>query len=188
MPNDNNDQTPFIPDGNPDNMNVASLYAPGQLGVRFTTHVQPAQEPGAGPFPVSGASRPMQIVQMDSSISYVATRGMALVWKNKAKYIVSPDQQASHRNNVAGVVPGVAINAGNYFCMQYKGLNYVQVTAADAAAFVIGDSLIMSAGDQGRASRVAAGTAPTHTKIGTAEGPVVNTNMVLTNLEVPETT
>lgn len=188
MPNNVNDQTPFIPTGNPDEMNVAALYAKGNLGIRFTLQVPIQNAPGTGPFGVTGGSRSFQIVQLDSSLANVATRGMVLWWKNKNLYQVSTDQQVSNRNNVAGVVPGFTINPGNYFCMQYKGLNYVQITAADAAATVTGDKLIPSAADQGRASRVAAGTAPTHTVIGTAEGPVVNTNEILTNLELPETT
>jgi len=185
MPINFGQQSVYVDD--PDNMDVTSLYAPGHLGNRFATNI-PLRTSPTGPVAVAGASRPMQIVQVDSSLTTSPTRGSVMLWKDKAKYIVTPKVvNAINRNEVAGILPGTA-TAGNYTCVQYKGPQFVQVTAADAAAFVSGDSLIPSAAEDGRASRVAAGTAPTYTKIGTATGPVVGGNLVLTDLCIPETT
>ena len=64
----------------------------------------------------------------------------------------------------------------------------IKITAADTAAMVSGDSIIPSAADDGKGSRVAAGTAVTYTKVGTATGPIINTNFVLADLNIPETT
>lgn len=185
MPFNNNQQGVYVSD--PDNHDDKTLYAPGTLGARYINHIPLRAAPGTGPLSPTGASRPMQIVKMDSTLTTPPTRGSVVWWRNKATYEVTTNQtNAINRNEVAGVMPG-GCTAGNYTSIQYRGPQYTQVTAADAAAFASGDSLIPSAADQGRASRVAAGTAPTHTKIGTAAGPVVGGNLVLTDLCIPET-
>lgn len=186
MPNNLNDQTVFIPGGDPETMNEPTLYAPGNLGARIT-YQNPYFATASGPFPERGASKSYQVVRSDSSDGIAPTRGAVMYWKDKARYIVTTDPTKSHRNHVAGVAKST-ITAGNFMCVQFKGDSYVQVTAADTAATVMGDKLIGSAADAGRASRVAAGTAPTHTVVGTAAGPVVGGNLILTNLEIPETT
>lgn len=185
MPINTGQQSVYIDD--PDNTDVPSLYAPGHLGNRFTTNV-PLRTSPTGPVAVAGASRSFQIVKVDSSLTVAPTRGMIMLWKDKAKYEVTPKVvNAVNRNEVAGVMPG-GVTIGNYTCVQYRGPQFVQVTAADQAAMASGDSLIPSAADDGRASRVAMGTAPTHTKVGTATGPALGNGMVLTDLCVPETT
>lgn len=185
MPINFGQQSVYVDD--PDNFDVPSLYAPGQLGNRFNTQI-PLRTSPQGPVAVAGATRPMQIVRVDSTLTTSPTRGAIMLWKNKAQYVVTPKVvNAINRNEVAGVLPGTA-TPGNYTCVQYRGPQYVQVTAADQAATVNGDSLIPSAADDGRASRVAAGTAPTYTKVGTATGPTLGNGLVLADLCVPETT
>lgn len=186
MPNNTNQQGVYVSD--PDNHDDKTLYARGNLGQRYIYHIPLRSTPGVGPVAVTGGSRSMQIVKMDSTLTTPPTRGAVIWWRDKAAYEVTTNQtNAINRNEVAGVMPG-GCTPGNYTSIQYRGPQYTQVTAADAAAFVTGDSLIPSAADQGRASRVALGTAPTHTKIGTATGPVVGGNLVLTDLCIPETT
>lgn len=184
MPINTGQQSVYVDD--PDNMDVPSLYAPGQLGNRFTTQV-PLRTSPQGPVAVSGASRSFQIVQIDSTLTTSPTRGSIMLWKDKTKYQVTPKVvNAINRNEVAGVMPGGA-SAGNYTCIQYKGPQYVQITAADQAAMASGDSVIASAADDGRGSRVAAGTAPTFTRVAIATGPNL-AGLVLADLCVPETT
>lgn len=184
MPINNNQQGVYVSD--PDAHDTPVLYAPGNLGQRYTTIVQ-LRDTQAAPVGVSGASRPMQVVQVDSTLTSQVTRGDIMLWKDKSRYVVTPKVvNALNRNEVAGVMPGTA-TAGNYTSVQYKGPQLVKVTAADQAAIVSGDSIIASAADDGKGSRVAAGTAVTYTKVATALGPVVN-GMALADLCVPETT
>jgi hypothetical protein len=184
MPINTGQQSVYVDD--PDNMDVPSLYAPGHLGNRFTTVVPLRTSPG-GPVAVSGASRSFQIVQVDSTLTTSPTRGQIMLWKDKTKYQVTPKVvNAINRNEVAGVMPGGA-SAGNYTCVQFRGPQYVQITAADQAAMTSGDSIVPSAADDGRGTRVAAGTAVTYTKVGTATGPNLS-GLVLADLCVPETT
>lgn len=185
MPINNNQQGVYVDD--PDNMDVTSLYAPGNLGQRLITQ-NPLRSTQGEPIGVSGASRSFQIVRVDSTLTVSPTRGDIMNWKSKASYIVTNKIVNSlNRNEVAGVMPGTA-TPNNYTCIQYRGPQLVKITAADTAAMVSGDSIIPSAADDGKGSRVAAGTAVTYTKVGTATGPVQNTNFVLADLCIPETT
>lgn len=185
MPIDNNHQTVYVSD--PDNHDVPSLYCPGNLGQRYIT-VNPLRDTQGSPMGPTGASRSFQVVRVDSTLSASLTRGDVTLWKDKAKYIVTIKTiNAINRNEVAGVMPGGA-SVNNYTSVQYRGPQYVKVTAADAAAVVTGDQLIASAADDGKASRVAMGTAPTHTLVGIAAAPVVAGNLALTDLHIPETT
>jgi hypothetical protein len=184
MPINTGQQSVYVDD--PDNFDTPSLYAPGQLGNRFTT-VVPLRTSPQGPVAVSGASRSFQIVQVDSTLTTPPTRGAIMLWKDKTKYQITPKVVNSlGRNEPAGVMPG-GVTPGNYTCVQYRGPQYVQITAADQAAMAAGDSIIASAADDGRGSRVAAGTAVTHVKVATANGPNL-AGLVLADLCVPETT
>lgn len=169
--------------GNPDpeQMNTPTLYAPGDLGREFEVDTPIAQAPGVGPVPEAGAAKKYRVVRSDSGMLIPPTRGAVAWWKNQAKQVVTTDPNAIGRNYVAGIFKA-SITPGNYCVVQRGGPSYVQVTAADAAAVVVNDSLIPSAADHGRASRVAAGTAPTYTLIGTAAGPVVGGNLILARL------
>lgn len=185
MPINNNQQGVYVDD--PDNMDVPTLYAPGNLGQRLITQ-NPLRSTQGEPIGVSGSSRSFQIVRVDSTLTVSPTRGDIMNWKSKASYIVTNKIINSlNRNEVAGVMPGTATPA-NYTCVQYRGAQLVKITAADTAAMVSGDSIIPSAADDGKGSRIAAGTAPTYTKVGTATGPIINTNFVLADLNIPETT
>lgn len=185
MPINNNQQGVYVSD--PDNHDVPTLYAPGNLGQRYITTV-PLRSTQGTPIGPTGASRSFQIVRVDSSLTASLTRGDATMWKDKAKYIVTTKVvNALNRNEVSGVMPGGA-TPGNYTSVQYRGPQYVKVTAADQAATVSGDSLIVSAADDGKATRIAAGTAPTYRIIGIACAPTEANGLVLADLACPETT
>ena len=169
----------------PENMDVPSLAWPGNLGDRFAVNVPPGAAPGIGPVQDRGDSKTYQIVQTDSGMGTQATRGMVTWWRDKQKYVVTTDQlRALNRNEVAGIIKNT-VTSGNYTCIQQGGTSYVMVTLANIGAVVSGDMLIPSAADNGRADRVAAGTAPTYTPIGIAVGTTVATNLILTELRLP---
>jgi hypothetical protein len=167
----------------PDNTDLKSLYAPGELGARFTTQV-PLRTSPTGPVAVAGASRSFQIVQLDSGVGVATTRGAVAFWKDKATYKVTTDQlQAVNINEVAGIVPG-SVTAGNFTCIQRMGPQYVQITAVQQALVTNGDNIIPTTNDNGKATRVAAGTAPTYTPIGIATGPTAANGLALVDLRL----
>jgi hypothetical protein len=181
MPINTKTQHVYIDD--PDNTDLSSLYAPGELGARFATQV-PLRTSPTGPVAVAGASRTFQIVQIDSGVAVATTRGAVAFWKDKAQYIVTTSQlSAVNINEVAGIVPG-SVTAGNYTCIQIRGPQYVQITAPQQAAVVNGDMLIPTTNDNGKATRVAAGTAPTYTVIGVATGPTMANGLALCDLRL----
>lgn len=180
MPNNNKQQAVYA---DPLNMNVSSLYYQGNLGDRFTVTV-PIGVAATGPTPSAGASKSFQIVQTDSGQGVAPTVGMVALWKDRANYIVTTDQLRSlGRNAVAGIFNN-SVTSGNYTCVQYGGPAYVAVTAASAGSVAQSDSLIASAADNGKADRVAAGTASTYNQIGIAEGPCGSNNMALAQLMI----
>lgn len=182
----NNIGTPTVY-ADPENMDTPTLYAPGHLGARFTVYVPLRSQPGLGPVPETGASKSYQVVQTDSAMNIAPTRTLIAWWKDKAKYIVTTDQNAIDRNLVAGVFKNNVVK-GNYTCIQYKGPASIAVIAADAPNVVLGDSAIPSAAGAGQAARIAKGTAPTHTLIGVFAGPGLAGNIALCILAIPETT
>lgn len=187
MPINYNQQGVFITSGDLDNFDSATLQAPGNLGERVITKV-PLRDTQGSPIGPTGASRSFQIVRVDSTLTSSLTRGDVTLWKDKAQYIVTVKVvNALNRNEVAGVMPGGA-TSNNYTAVQFRGPQYVKVTAADQAATVSGDQLISSAADDGKATRIAAGTAPTYRSIGVVVAPTEANGLVLCDLSIPETT
>lgn len=181
MPINIGSQHVYIDD--PDNTDLSKLYAPGELGMKFITN-NPLRTSPTGPVAVSGASRSFQIVQLDSGVTVPATRGAVAWWKDKAKYLVTNAQlSAVNLNEVAGIIPG-SVTAGNFTCIQIQGPQFIQITGVQQAAVASGDSLIPSTNDNGRASRIAAGTAPTYTVIATATGPTLANGLALGDIKL----
>ena len=180
MPNNNKQQAVYI---DPLNSDLKSLYYPGNLGDRFWV-TAPIGVTATGPTPSAGASKGFQIVQTDSGQGVAPTTGMVALWKDRASYIVTTDQLRSlGRNAVAGIFNN-SVTSGNYTCVQFGGPAYVAITPASAASVAIGDSIIASAADNGRADRVAAGTAPTYNQIGISEGAAGANNQALCQLMI----
>src|ERR1051325_3773004 len=99
MPNANRIQSVYLGSQNPDSMNAASLYRPGELGAAFEWN-----------------DRTYQVVQVDSGATAAASSGIVAqndvaFWKDRSKYLVTNDLRFSNRNNVAGVFR-VAATAG----------------------------------------------------------------------------
>lgn len=180
MPNAGKSLGVYITTGDPDTMNDASLYAPGELGQTFDYN-----------------DRTYQIVQVDSGC--VAANGVGvpaandvLWWKDKSNYLVTNDWRqaftaggggtAPSNNAVAGVLRNAA-TAGYYIAMLVRGRN---IPVADDGSCGKGEIAIASAtASQAQASGIAAGTAPTHKPLG-----IVRTsssaNVAYIDVDVPE--
>ena len=160
MPNTNRIISPYIPDGNPDHMNVASLYAPGDLGAAFDFN-----------------DRAYQVVQVDSGatvstpIGVVAEHQLAF-WKDKDKYLVTNDDRVAigqptanaFRNQVAGVFR-VAATAGRYVCILQRA-DHVYVHGAQGGG--IGQTIIAQTTGTGQVTFEAVGGNRTYQKLGVA--------------------
>lgn len=161
MPNAGKSLGVYITTGDPDTMNDASLYAPGELGQTFDYN-----------------DRTYQIVKLDSGCTASNASGVPaandlLYWKARANYLVTNDfRQAeggslgtgAEFNSLAGILRNSA-TAGYYIAMLVRGRNIAVTNTANDTA--IGESAIA---DQtaGRADITgeAVGTAPTYQSIG----------------------
>ena len=184
MPNGFFNQPVYLQSGDPENENTPSLYAPGHLGVRFSV-IQPSRS-AAGV--EAGRSKTYQLVRTDSTMATAPYPGAVAWWANKAQYLVTT--VATNRNRVAGVFQN-AVTPGNYTCVQVGGPASVKMLDADMASIAIGDAIIPST-TAGKATRVAVGTAPTHTTLGWIAGPSISSNApnatVVVDLDLPMTT
>jgi hypothetical protein len=139
-------------------VNAASLYKPGELGVRVDT----------------GDGRQFQQVQLDSGVLSAATKGQLVYWKDKANYIVTNNNlfanggatTTTSQNFVAGVItPTNGVTAAYYTFIQQQGpCSFVKTGSITTA---IGDQITATT-TTGNAVNVAAGTAVTVIPIGVA--------------------
>lgn len=184
MPNGSEKQAVFLQSGDPENENVSSLYAPGTLGARFTVK-QPSRS-AAGV--EAGREKKYQLVRTDSTMTVAPYPGAVAWWSDKAQYLVTTT--ATNRNRIAGVFQN-SVTPGNYTCVQVGGPASVKFLDADMGSVAIGEACIPSA-TNGKATRVAVGTAPTHTVLGWVAGPALSVNApnatAVVDLAVPETT
>ena len=184
MPNQFENQPIYLQSGDPEQENVPTLYAPGLLGSRFT-YKQPSRS-AAGV--EEGRSKRYQYVRTDSTMTVAPFPSATAWWSDKAQYMVTTN--ATNRNRVAGVFQN-AITLGNFGCIQIGGPATVKLLDADMASVAIGEAIIPSS-TNAKATRVAVGTAPTHTVLGWVAGPALSTNptnaTVVVDIAVPETT
>lgn len=179
----------YLQSGDPETESTSTLHAPGTLGSRFTI-VNP-QRSGPGVETASaGRSKRYQLIKTDSTMGTAPYAGATAWWTDRAGYVVTTDPTASSRNDVAGVFCRAWAVAGDYMCVHITGPRHVKVLDADMAALAAGDTIIPSA-TAGKATRVAIGTAPTHTPMGRVSAPLTTaapSATVLVDLDVPETT
>ena len=151
--------SPYIPSGNPEDYDVATLFRTGELGAAF--------------YPGSGV-REYQIVQLDSGATSATPSGVVAVgqpafWKDRVNKIVTNDQRFSStaRNGVAGMF--VDVNTAGYYCaIQVHGPTTSTAPALTTGAFVIGSAAIPSAAGTATVTAEALGTAPTYQPLGCA--------------------
>lgn len=183
MPNRFENPAIYLQSGDPEKEDTPSLHAPGLLGSRFTV-IQPT---GRGSPAVVGKSKRYQLVKTDSTMTVSPYPGATAYWADKTQYLVTTVN--TNLNAVAGIFNNL-VTKGNFTCVQFGGPGFVKVLDADTAASAVGDSIIGS-GTVGKATRIAAGTAPTNVPLGRVATPLTKLAAearVLVDLDVPETT
>jgi hypothetical protein len=175
MPNANRLQTVYLKRGDPDLMNEASLYAPGELGQVFEAN-----------------DKTYQIVKCDSGATAAAGAGVVTAndlafWKDKDGYLVTNDSAQAigagtanaFRNQVAGVFRA-AVTAGSYCAVLQRGDN-IPVNATGGG---IGQTAIANSGTDADAAFVAVGTASTYVPLGVAREATGATTAGMCNVDL----
>ena len=146
-------QMAFVATGNPETVDDATAYAPGQLGALLTR-----------------GSETFQYVKFDTGATAAAAVTVAakeiVFWKDADDFLVTTvlNQAPAGRNGVAGVLAN-APTPGNYFWMQVGGLASVKTSGSIAA----GTQPIANSGSDADVTAEAVGTAPTYRPIGVAQ-------------------
>jgi hypothetical protein len=186
MPYNIRQQPIFISTGDPETVNDPTLQYPGQLGMRATIQQPGPRVSGTGAAEV-GRAKTYQLVQTDSTMTVAPFPGaVAFRASSTNPYLVTTN--ATNRNMVCGVFQN-AVTPGNYGFIQVEGPASVKVLDADTAAAAAGDSIIAST-TNAKATRLAVGTAVTHTLLGRVQGPTVSTTaseaLVVVDLAIPD--
>lgn len=153
----------YVATGNPQTVNEATPFTPGQLGM-FTATVDGLSIPsgtvalGVGAFP-----RVWQYVQLSAS-SATPAFGQVVCWNDAASQVVITGITAALRSRPAGIVTSSSVTVGNYIWILTSGIGPGLNEAATAPA--AGDVAIVGGTTAGRIDRVASGTASTHPPIG----------------------
>jgi len=174
MPNINRMGTVYVPTGNPDTVNVAALYAGGELGVAY-----------------DWVDRAYQIVKVDSGAATIAAlaANQLLYWKSRSQYIVTTDSAQAQggtggtnqfRNEVAGVLR-CAATSGYYIHMLIRGRRIPIVSSA--AAFVVGDWVVPHT-TAPQVITCTAGTAPGVIPVGTCAVANAGTSPVYVDVDL----
>ena len=183
MPYNTRQQGVWIQTGDPETVDEATPYAPGQLGSRVTI-VQPGPRGGT---PGAEENRPKtyQYVRTDSSMTVAPFKGAVAWWADSSNYLVTTS--STNRGRVAGIFQN-AITLGNYGFIQTKGpatVKFVDGVAADPTAAGL---IVVPSGTDGKADCLAAGTAATYPALGaSASAYVAPLAEAVVELDVPET-
>lgn len=171
-----------------ESLNVSALDRPGEIGqIAVLTN-----------------NKMYQLVQCDSGATVstptgVVARGQLAFWRSKGTppsgfnpYVVTNDIRVAlgaedatkdtKRNNVAGVFLN-SVTAGYFTAIQLKG-NMSTVASDGGGDWVVGDLCVAGNNTSAQVDRVAAGTAPGWTNVGTAAGVEAN-NAISVDLDLP---
>jgi hypothetical protein len=133
-----------------DQVNSATLYKPGELGLRVDT-----------------GNKQYQLVQLDSGVLANATQGQVVYWKSQQpfNYVVTNNNlfaggTSAARNWIAGIItPTAGVTAGYYTYIQQQG--QCTFIKTDSVTGAVGDWLIGSATTGNSTNATATlGTAP----------------------------
>jgi hypothetical protein len=185
MPNSWFSQPVYIPGGNPESMNEASLAYPGQLGIRFN-YINPPRSVAGADASEDGRSKGFQLVHTDSSMTVNPFDGAVAWWARQDLYRVTTSPTTLGRGRVAGVFR-TAVTPGNYCCIQQKGMGTVKFIDAVATPPTAAGLLVVPSATAAKADTLAAGTAATYPTLGRTAG-VYNAGEAtgLVDLDVPE--
>lgn len=169
-------QNPYLYGANADATNVATLYAPGELGAVFYNQNQKYQR-----------------VQLDSGATSANPVGAVAVaqtmfWKSKINKIVTNDKRqtlggvtaAGSANAIAGILR-VAATPGNYVDILQKGDG---VSVASNGSGAVGDYAISdTTTSTARVTNTAAGTAPPSQNLGLIRAVAAN-NLITVDVDI----
>ncbi len=177
MPNYIRQMSPFIPNGNPDTMNVAP-----------PTQLTGGGNPPGSFFPYAGGDlgstfdyndKAYEMVQLDSGATASAPSGAVAAnqlayWKSKTLRVVTNDRTQALGNSVANAsgnfVAGIfrtSVGAGNLCCVLVRG--YSIPVKSGSNSITIGQTVISDTDANGpQATSVAVGTASTYAVLGYA--------------------
>ena len=160
----------YLQSGDPERESVATLHAPGTVGMRFTV-----KQPSGGGTPGAEEYRykTYQIVKTDSTMSVTPFKGAVAWWQDKTQYVVTTSPTALGRGRIAGVfqnLPAYPITAGHYTCVQVGGPGIVKFIDAVTAAPTVAGLFVIPAATAGKADCLAAGSSPTYPTLGVSSG------------------
>ena len=161
-------QPVYIPGGNPETMNEASLLYPGQLGIRFQ-YINPPRTVPSGDTVEDGTPKGFQLVHTDSTMTVTPFDGATAWWANQQQYRVTTTVTTLGRGRVAGVFK-TAVTPGNYCCVQQKGKSQVKFVDAPVAAPTAAGLLVIPSATNAKADCLAAGSAATYPIMGRSAG------------------
>lgn len=182
-------QPVYIPGGDPEAMNEASLLYPGQLGIRFS-YINPPRTAAADSESLAtgeaGLPKSFKLVKTDSSMAVAPYDGAVAWFANQATNLVTTTVGTLGRGRVAGIFK-CAVTPGYYTCIQVKGKGKVKfVDAPTSAPSGVGLFVVPSA-TAGKADCLAAGSAATYPSIGRSAGALQGgTSEAIVDIDVPE--
>ena len=176
-------QPVYIPGGDPEGMNEATLLYPGQLGIRFS-YIDPPRVAASGTTG-EGTPKAYKLVKTDSTMSVAPYDGAVAWFSDQGNHVVTTTVATLGRGRVAGVFKNV-VTPGYFTCIQVKGLGKVKLTDASANSTGVGEFIVPSA-TNAKAELVAAGTASTYPPIGRGAGMLnIPAREALVDIDVPE--
>ncbi len=153
-----NQQTVFLPNGDPEDVNIleADYPYPGMIGMKCTIFDPPRQTPSGLE---AGHAKQYQLVRTDSTMAVAPFKGAVSWWANTSRYRVTTDPTALGQGRVAGCFTRV-ITVGNLTMIQKRGpmLNVKFIDAVASDPTVAGIHVVPSA-TAAKADTLAAGTA-----------------------------
>lgn len=162
-----NQQTVFLPTGDPEDVDVAeaSYPYPGMIGMKFTVFDPPRQVP-TDDATQEGHAKQYQLVRTDSSMATAPYKGASAWWQNTSRYRVTTDPTALGRGRVAGVFTRT-ITVGNLTTIQKRGpINQMKFVDAPTADPTIAGLIVIPSATAGKADALGAGTAATYPIMG----------------------
>ena len=183
-------QPVYVPGGDPEDMNEATLLYPGQLGVRFAFSIPSRSAPTAATG--AGTNKAYKLVQIDSSIAVTAAYHGAVAWfADQAARTVTTVPTTLGRGRVAGIFrksSGGYLTPGRFTCIQVKGLaDSVKFIDAPPATPSAAGLIVIPSATAGKADCLAAGSAATYPALGRTAGAFNAVEVTATvDLDVPE--
>ena len=182
-------QPVYIPGGDPEAMNEASLAYGGQLGIRFSYINPPRSIPADSQTLATGEDglpKTFKIVKTDSTMAVAPYDGAIAWFSDQANNVVTTTVTTLGRGRVAGVFKN-AVTPGYFTCIQVKGKGKVKFIDAPTAAPSAAGLLVIPSATNAKADCLAAGSAATYPLIGRSAGALQGgTSEAIVDIDVPE--